>query len=80
MSFCLMFGSCNREWSGAYAQVGKHAVGFGTGHFNGEDAVSLGYTGSLMTDSNNVISIKVGAAFSKGGNNTFGMGASYNFN
>ncbi len=62
------------------AQVGKHAVGFGTGHFNGEDAVSLGYTGSLMTDSNNVISIKVGAAFSKGGNNTFGMGASYNFN
>ena len=62
------------------AQVGKHAVGFGTGHFNGEDAVSVGYTGSLMTDSSNVISIKVGAAFSKGGNNTFGMGATYNFN
>ena len=23
MSFCLMFGSCNREWSGAYVRVGK---------------------------------------------------------
>ena len=23
MSFCLMFGSCNREWSGAYLADGK---------------------------------------------------------
>ena len=23
MSFCLMFGSCNREWSGAYDNVIK---------------------------------------------------------
>ena len=62
------------------AQTGKHALGFGSGFFNGESSVSLGYTGSLETSDKNIVSIKAGMAFAPGGNNTFGLGATYNFN
>ena len=72
--------------AGAYAMssmstapLGKRGVAFGSGYYNGESAVSIGYTQTVDTKYDKIVSIKANGSFDTSNNFGVGVGATYFF-
>ena len=63
----------------ATAPVGKKGLGFGTGRYNGESAIAIGYTQTEALQNDKAVAIKINGSFNSTGSSGMSVGATYFF-